>query len=88
MELIVAVGVGAAAIAGTLSIAHLQDDREGIDALALALLAVGPAALYVKRRLPVAVLCTHAFPFEEAAEAYAHADRRENGLIHAALRYR
>ena len=56
MELIVAVGVGAAAIAGTLSIAHLQDDREGIDALALALLAVGPAALYVKRRLPVAVL--------------------------------
>ena len=40
------------------------------------------------RELPVAVLCTHAFPFEEAAEAYAHTDRRENGLIHAALRYR
>jgi len=40
------------------------------------------------RELPVAALCTHAFPFEEAAEAYAHTDRRENGLIHAALRYR
>jgi 2-desacetyl-2-hydroxyethyl bacteriochlorophyllide A dehydrogenase len=40
------------------------------------------------RELPVAVLCTHAFPFEEAAEAYAHTDRKEDGLIHAALRYR
>jgi threonine dehydrogenase-like Zn-dependent dehydrogenase len=40
------------------------------------------------RELPVAVLCTHAFPFEEAAEAYAQTDRKENGLIHAALRYR
>jgi signal transduction histidine kinase len=56
MELIVAVAVGAVAIGGTLSIGHLQDGRERIDALALALLAVGPAALYVKRRLPVAVL--------------------------------
>jgi signal transduction histidine kinase len=59
MELIVAVAVGAVAIGGTVSIAntHLQENREGIDALALVLLAVGPAALYVKRRLPVAVLC-------------------------------
>jgi signal transduction histidine kinase len=56
MELIVAVAVGAVSIGGTLSIAHLQEDREGIDAFALALLALGPAALYVKRRLPVAVL--------------------------------
>jgi 2-desacetyl-2-hydroxyethyl bacteriochlorophyllide A dehydrogenase len=40
------------------------------------------------RELPVAVLCTHAFPFEAAAEAYAHTDRKEHGLIHAALRYR
>jgi 2-desacetyl-2-hydroxyethyl bacteriochlorophyllide A dehydrogenase len=40
------------------------------------------------RELPVAVLCTHAFPFEAAAEAYAHMDRKENGLIHAALQYR
>ena len=56
-ELIVAVAVGAVAIGGTLSIGHLQEGREPIDALALVLLAVGPAALYVKRRLPVAVLC-------------------------------
>jgi signal transduction histidine kinase len=57
MELIVAVVVGVVAIGGTLSAAHLQEGRAGIDALALVLLAVGPAALYVKRRLPVAVLC-------------------------------
>jgi 2-desacetyl-2-hydroxyethyl bacteriochlorophyllide A dehydrogenase len=37
--------------------------------------------------LPVAVLCTHEFPFEAAAEAYAHTDRKEDGLIHAALAY-
>jgi hypothetical protein len=42
MELIVAVAVGAIAIGGTLSIAHLQEGREGIDGLALLLLAVGP----------------------------------------------
>jgi 2-desacetyl-2-hydroxyethyl bacteriochlorophyllide A dehydrogenase len=40
------------------------------------------------RDLPVAALCTHAFPFEAAAEAYARADGKEDGLIHAALRYR
>jgi signal transduction histidine kinase len=59
MELIVAVVVGVVAIGGTLwaEQSHLQEGREGIDALALVLLAVGPAALYVKRRLPVAVLC-------------------------------
>jgi threonine dehydrogenase-like Zn-dependent dehydrogenase len=37
--------------------------------------------------LPVAVLCTHEFPFEAAAEAYAHTDRKQDGLIHAALAY-
>jgi signal transduction histidine kinase len=59
MELLVAVAVGVVAIGGTMtvSVAHLQEDRAGIDALALLLVAVGPAALYVKRRLPVAVLC-------------------------------
>jgi signal transduction histidine kinase len=59
MELIVAVVVGVVAIGGTFyaQSTHLQEGREGIDALALVLLAVGPAALYVKRRLPVAVLC-------------------------------
>jgi len=40
------------------------------------------------RELPLSVLATHAFPFEQAAEAYACADRKDDGLIHAALRYR
>jgi 2-desacetyl-2-hydroxyethyl bacteriochlorophyllide A dehydrogenase len=39
------------------------------------------------RELPVAVLCTHAFAFEAAAEAYDHTDRKRDGLIHAALTY-
>jgi threonine dehydrogenase-like Zn-dependent dehydrogenase len=40
------------------------------------------------RELPVAALCTHAFPFEAAADAYARTDAKEHGLIHAALAYR
>jgi 2-desacetyl-2-hydroxyethyl bacteriochlorophyllide A dehydrogenase len=39
------------------------------------------------RELPLSVLATHAFPFEQAAEAYACADRKDDGLIHATLRY-
>jgi threonine dehydrogenase-like Zn-dependent dehydrogenase len=39
------------------------------------------------RELPLQVLATHAFPFEGAAEAYAYADGKQDGLIHAALRY-
>jgi 2-desacetyl-2-hydroxyethyl bacteriochlorophyllide A dehydrogenase len=39
------------------------------------------------RELPLSVLATHEFPFERAAEAYACGDRRDGGLIHAALRY-
>jgi 2-desacetyl-2-hydroxyethyl bacteriochlorophyllide A dehydrogenase len=39
------------------------------------------------RELPLPVLATHAFAFEQAAEAYACADRKQGGLIHAALRY-
>jgi 2-desacetyl-2-hydroxyethyl bacteriochlorophyllide A dehydrogenase len=39
------------------------------------------------RELPLSVLATHSFPFEQAAEAYAGADRRDDGLIHATLRY-
>jgi hypothetical protein len=34
------------------------------------------------------VLATHEFPFDRAAEAYARVDRKEDGLIHATLRYR
>ncbi|HET7518135.1 MAG TPA: zinc-binding dehydrogenase [Actinomycetes bacterium] len=39
------------------------------------------------RELPLAALATHGFAFEQAAEAYACADRKDGGLIHAALRY-
>jgi 2-desacetyl-2-hydroxyethyl bacteriochlorophyllide A dehydrogenase len=39
------------------------------------------------RELPLSALASHAFPFERAAEAYACADRKDDGLIHAALRY-
>jgi threonine dehydrogenase-like Zn-dependent dehydrogenase len=39
------------------------------------------------RELPLAALATHDFPFEDAAEAYARADRHDHGLLHAALRY-
>ena len=39
------------------------------------------------RELPLGVLATHDFPFEGAEEAYASVDRRQDGLIHAALRY-
>jgi 2-desacetyl-2-hydroxyethyl bacteriochlorophyllide A dehydrogenase len=39
------------------------------------------------RELPLSALATHAFPFERAAEAYASADRKDDGLIHAALHY-
>jgi 2-desacetyl-2-hydroxyethyl bacteriochlorophyllide A dehydrogenase len=39
------------------------------------------------RELPLSVLATHEFPLERAAEAYACADRKDGGLIHAALLY-
>ena len=39
------------------------------------------------RELPLSVLATHEFPLERAAEAYACADRKDGGLIHAGLRY-
>jgi 2-desacetyl-2-hydroxyethyl bacteriochlorophyllide A dehydrogenase len=39
------------------------------------------------RELPLGVLATHEFPFERAGEAYARVDGRQDGLIHAALRY-
>ena len=38
--------------------------------------------------LPLKPLATHEFPFEDAAAGYEAIDRREPGLVHAALRYR
>jgi 2-desacetyl-2-hydroxyethyl bacteriochlorophyllide A dehydrogenase len=40
------------------------------------------------RELPLHQLATHEFPFERAADAYASADHKQDGLVHAALRYR
>ena len=40
------------------------------------------------RELPLHVVATHEFPFEQAEEAYARVDGKEGGLIHATLRYR
>ena len=37
--------------------------------------------------LPLELLATHEYPFEEAPRAYAAIDEEEPGLIHAALRY-
>lgn len=38
--------------------------------------------------LPLQVLASHVFPFDDAAAAYAAVDRSEPGLLHAALDYR
>jgi 2-desacetyl-2-hydroxyethyl bacteriochlorophyllide A dehydrogenase len=38
--------------------------------------------------LPVKLLATHEFPFEDAALAFEAVDRGQPGLLHAALRYR
>lgn len=46
------------------------------------------AARRLLEQLPVQVLATHVFPFEDAAVAYAAVDRGESGLLHAALSYR
>jgi 2-desacetyl-2-hydroxyethyl bacteriochlorophyllide A dehydrogenase len=46
------------------------------------------AARRLLEELPVQVLATHVFPFEDAALAYATVDRGEPGLLHAALSYR
>ena len=37
--------------------------------------------------LPLKLLATHEVPFERAGEAYAALDRRDEGLVHVALRY-
>ena len=48
--------VGAVQLCGILFAAHGQDDRESLDALAIALVLAGPAALAAISRAPVAVL--------------------------------
>ena len=55
-DTILAVFVGVLQLAITLSIAHGQESREGIDAIAVVLLLAGPAALAFHSRAPVAVL--------------------------------
>lgn len=54
----VAVIVGAVAIVGSFGAAENQPDRADLDALAVVLLLVGPAALSFRRRYPVPVLAT------------------------------
>jgi signal transduction histidine kinase len=55
-DVILAVFVGVLQLTITLSIAHGQEGREGIDAIAIALLLAGPVALAFHSRAPVAVL--------------------------------
>jgi threonine dehydrogenase-like Zn-dependent dehydrogenase len=44
-------------------------------------------AVRLLQELPVKVLATHEFAFDQAARAYEALDRREPRLVHAALRY-
>ena len=37
--------------------------------------------------LPLSVLASHTFPFEDAPEAYAAIDRGDDGVVHVALAY-
>jgi threonine dehydrogenase-like Zn-dependent dehydrogenase len=39
------------------------------------------------RELPLEVLATHEFPFEQAADVYACLDAGQGDLVHAVLRY-
>jgi signal transduction histidine kinase len=55
-DVVLAAFVGFLQVAITLSIAHSQEGREGIDAIAVALLLTGPAALAFHSRAPLAVL--------------------------------
>jgi signal transduction histidine kinase len=55
-DLAVAIVVGVLQVGGTYFASHHQPDRRTIDLLGFALLAVGPAALVVRRRMPVVTL--------------------------------
>jgi signal transduction histidine kinase len=52
----IAVGVAVLQLGVTASFAHVQDGREPLDALGIALLAAGPVSLYWMRRAPLPVL--------------------------------
>jgi signal transduction histidine kinase len=53
---VLAIVVGVVQLCGTLMAAHEQPNRDSLDALAIALVLAGPAALVGVRRAPVAVL--------------------------------
>jgi signal transduction histidine kinase len=55
-DLFLAGAVGIIQLCATLMIGHDQEGREGVDALAIALVLAGPAALYWRARAPVAVM--------------------------------
>src|SRR5436190_17196515 len=55
-DVAIAAGVGLIQIAGPILAGHHQTGHHHLDALAYALLAIGAAALLVRRRFPVAVL--------------------------------
>jgi signal transduction histidine kinase len=55
-DLFLAAFVGVVQLCTTLMVAHDQEGRAGIDALAVALLLVGPAALFWRARAPVVVM--------------------------------
>jgi 2-desacetyl-2-hydroxyethyl bacteriochlorophyllide A dehydrogenase len=44
-------------------------------------------AMRLMNELPLKLLATHELPFDRAGEAYAALDRRDEGIMHVALRY-
>jgi signal transduction histidine kinase len=68
-----ALGIGVFEVAGTFGAAHNQPDRRSIDALALALVLLGPAALAVRDRWPrTAVVVTLATSTAYVALGYPY----------------
>ena len=55
-DVFLAAFAGIVQLSATIMLAHDQEGRESIDALAVALLLAGPAALYWRARAPVAVM--------------------------------
>jgi signal transduction histidine kinase len=61
-DVLLAAAVGIIQLSVTLTLAHNQEGRDSIDALAVILLLAGPAALYWYRRAPVAVMVATLVP--------------------------